>query len=84
LISWSSGNGVDELDLEQLALVAEHAFGLLARPNLLGEGFVAGDDLAHLLLDGFEILRGERLVAEEVVVKAVLDHRTDGDLGPGP
>src|SRR5262249_3305881 len=77
-------DGVDELDLEQLTLVAEHALGRLARPNFFGEGFVARDDLAHLLLDGAEILRGERLVAEKVVVKAVLDHRADGDLGPGP
>ena len=45
------GDGVDQLDLEQLALVAEHALGLVARPDLLGEGFVARDDLAHLLLD---------------------------------
>src|SRR5437763_3651590 len=77
-------DGVDQLDLEQLALVAEHALGGLARPDLLAEGFVAGDDFAHLLLDGAEIFRGEWLVAEEVVIKAVLDHRADGDLGPGP
>jgi len=77
-------DGVDELDLEQLALVAEHALGLVARPRLLGEGFVARDDLAHLLLDGLEILRRERLVAEEVVIEAVLDHRPDGDLRARP
>src|SRR5262245_13022716 len=75
---------VDELDLEQLALVAEHALGVVARPDLFAEGFVAGDDFAHLLLDDAEIFRGERLVAEEVVIKAVLDHRADGDLGAGP
>ncbi len=77
-------NGVDKLHLEQLALVAEHALCLLARPHLLGERLVAGDDLAHALLDRREILRGERLVAEEIVVEAVLDHRPDGDLGAGP
>ncbi len=75
---------VDQLDLEQLALVAEHLLGLVARPHLLGEGFVARDDLAHLLLDGVEVFRRERLVAEEVVIEAVLDHRADGDLGAGP
>ena len=78
------GDGVDQLDLERLALVAEHALGLVARPFLLGEGFVARDDLAHLLLDGLEVLRGERLIAEEVVVESVLDHRADGDLRAGP
>ncbi len=77
-------DGVDQLDLEHLALVAEHALGLVARPHLLGEGFVARDDLAHLLLDRLEILGRERLVAEEVVVETVLDHRADGHLGAGP
>ena len=78
------GDGVDQLDLERLALVAEHALGLVARPYLLGEGFVARDDLAHLLLDRVEVLRRERLVAEEVVIEAVLDHRADGDLRARP
>ena len=79
-----AGNGVDQLDLEGLALVAEHLFGLFAAPHFLGEGFVARDDLAHLLLDGGKILRRERLVAEEVVVESVLDHRPDRDLRARP
>ena len=79
-----AGNGVDQLDLEGLALVAEHLLGLLAVPDFLGEGFVARDDLAHLLLDRGKIFRRERLVAEEVVVEAVLDHRADGDLRARP
>ncbi len=77
-------DGVDQLDLEQLALVAEHLLRLVARPRFLGERFVARDDLAHLLFDGREILRRERLVAEEVVIEAVVDHRADGDLRAGP
>ena len=70
--------------LNVLALVAEHALGLVARPDFLGEGFVARDDLAHLLLDRGEIFRRERLVAEEVVIEAVLDHGPDRDLRAGP
>ncbi len=31
-----------------------------------------------------EILRRERLVAEEIVIEAVVDHRADGDLRAGP
>ena len=77
-------DGVDQLDLESLALVAKHLLRLVARPHFLGEGFVAGDDLAHLLFDRVEILRRERLVAEEIVIEAVLDHRPDGDLRAGP
>ena len=81
LVAW---NGIDQLDLEHLALVAEYLLGLLAVPFFLGERFVARDDLAHLLLDRREVLRRERLVAEEVVIEAVLDHRPDGDLRAGP
>ena len=77
-------DGVDELDLEGLALVAEHALRLLARPDLLGERPIARNDFAHLLLDRGEVLGRERLVPEEVVVEAVLDHRADRDLGAGP
>ena len=77
-------NGVDQLDLEGFALVAEHLLGLFAIPDVPGKGFVARDDLAHLLLDRGKILRRERLVAEEVVIEAVLDHRADGDLGARP
>ena len=77
-------DGVDQLDLEVLALVLEHALGLVARPDLLGEGFVARDDLAHLLLDHRQVFRRERRVAVEVVEEAVVDHRADGDLRAGP
>ena len=77
-------NGVDQLDLEAFAAVAKHVLGVLARPHFLGERLVARDDLAHLFLDCGEILRRERLVAEEIVIEAVLDHRPDGDLGAGP
>ncbi len=76
-------NCVDQLDLEGLALGLEDMLGLVARPHLLGERGVALDDLAHLLLDRRQVVGGERLVAEEVVVEAVLDHRPDGDLGAG-
>ena len=79
-----AGNGVDQFDLEVLALVAEHLFGLLATPHLLGERLVARDDLAHLFFDRGEIFRRERLVAEEIVVEAVFDHRADRHLGARP
>ncbi len=77
-------NGVDQFDLEGLALVAEYLFGFLARPDFLGERLVARDDLTHLLFDRGKVFRRERLVAEEVVVETVLDHRTDRDLGARP
>ncbi len=75
---------VYEFDLEQLTLVAEDALGLVARPHLARERLVARDDLAHFFLDRGKIVQGERLVAEEVVVEAVLDHRSDGHLRTRP
>ena len=79
-----AGNGVDQFDLEGLALVAEHLLCLLARPDFFRERLIARDDLAHLLFDGGKIFRRERLVAKEVVIKAVLDHRADRDLCARP
>ncbi len=77
-------NGVDQLDLERFALLLEQALRFLARDNPLRERLVAGDDLAHALFDRREVLGRERLVAEEVVVEAVLDHRANRDLRSGP
>ena len=77
-------NGIDQLDLEVLALLAEELLGLLAAPDLLRERRVLGDDLAHLLFDLAEIVGLERLRLGEVVVEAVLDHRADRHLRAGP
>ena len=81
---WSAGMASTSSTLNISPLSREHALGLVARPDLLGEGFVARDDLAHLLLDRRKVFGRERLVAEEVVIEAVLDHRADGDLGARP
>src|SRR5262245_65046471 len=43
---------VDELDLEQLALVAEHALGVFARPYFFRKWFVTGHYLAPRLCGG--------------------------------
>ena len=78
------GNGVDQLDFERFALLFEQALCLLARHGSLRERLVAGDDLAHALFDRREILWRERLIAEEVVVETVLDHRANCDLRAWP
>ena len=75
---------VDEFDLERLALRGEPGLGLLARPELLCEGPILRDDLAHRLVDGREILGRERLGAGEIVVEAVVDDRADRHLRAGP
>jgi hypothetical protein len=50
----------------------------------LVNGLLRCDDLAHLLLDHRQVFGGERLVALEIVIETVLDHRADGDLRARP
>ncbi len=78
------GNGVDQFDLEGLALGLEIALRLVAADGALGERLIARDDFAHLLLDRGKILGRERRVAEEVVIEAVFDDRADGHLRARP
>ena len=77
------GDRIDEFDLESLAMGRKPCLGLVARPDLLRERLVAGDNLGHFFFDRGKILRRERLRAIEIVIKAVLDHRPDRDLGAG-
>ena len=77
-------NGVHQLDLEHLALVAEELLGLLAAPELLREGRVLRDDLRHLLFDLRNVFRLERLLLGEIVEEAVLDDGADRHLRAGP
>src|SRR5262245_45795187 len=55
------GDGVDQLELERLTLVAEQLLGRPAVNHFASEGRVAGYDLAHLGLDLGEIVRREGL-----------------------
>ena len=73
-------NGVDQFALEGLALLLEEVERLIARPDFLHDRPVARDDLAHLLFDDRQVFDRERRLAIEIVIKAVLDHRADGDL----
>ena len=57
--------------------------GLVAVPDLAHDLLVAIDDLLHALFDLGQIVQTEGRVAGEVVVEAVLDGRTDRDLGAG-
>ena len=77
------GDGVDQLELEGLALVGEQPLRGVAINDFAGEGRIARDDLAHLGLDDRQIFRREGLVAGKVVIEAVLDHRPDGHLRAG-
>ena len=60
--------------------LAEVLQRLLARPPALHKGVLRGDALPHALLDGGQIVRRQRARQLHVVVEAVLDGRTDGEL----
>ena len=79
-------DGADALDdLALVGLVGEDRQGLVGRDVGADERLVFGDDLAHPVLDAFEVALAERLAAGEieVVVEAVLDRRADRELGAG-
>ena len=73
---------LDDLDLELLTLGGEQLDRLLRRDLGALEAQVRRDDRVGLGLDAGELVLRERLAAIEVVVEAVLDRRTDRDLGP--
>ena len=78
-----SGQVADQLGLVLLAPVLEEADRLVAVPDFAHEAGIAGDDLAHLRLDLFQIVGRERLGPREVVIEAVGDRRADRDLRAG-
>ena len=78
-----AGQVLDQLSLVFLALRLEEGDGLLAVDHPALEPGAAADNVAHLRLDGGEVVRRERLIAGEIVVEAVLDRRADGHLGAG-
>ncbi len=74
---------VDPLGLEAFAVLLEPGLEAVAVPDAALDRQVAVDDLAHPLLDLREIVRGEGLLAREVVIETVLDRRAEGDLRAG-
>ena len=74
---------VGPLGLELLAVLAEVVLDLRAIPHRALDRQVAVDDLGHALLDLREVLGREGLVADEVVVEAVLRRGAERDLRAG-
>ncbi len=73
------GEFTDELEL--VRLIGEDLLGLGTREHAAVERLLRGDDVAHLGLDGLEVLGCERAADLEVVVEAVLDRGTDAEVG---
>ena len=76
-------NRIDQFDFERLVALLIKLARLLPRFDFARDGQIARDDFAHALLDGFQIGGDERLRAQKIVIKAVVDHRPDGDFGFG-
>ena len=71
----------DQLDL--VGLVGQLDRGILVVDLPANEGLALVDDALHDLLEGLEVLGGERVVDVEVVVEAVTDGRADAQAGLG-
>jgi hypothetical protein len=77
------GNRIDQFNLVDFTLIGKNLPRFFARPDLLGERLVAGNDFPHFLFDHRQIFRREGLVLGKIVIKAVLDDRANGDLRAG-
>ncbi len=79
----AGGDVLHDLDLVLLAELLEERERVRHRDLVADERQVPRDLLVGRLLDLLEVLRGERRLAREVVVEAVLDRGADGDLRAG-
>lgn len=74
------GQVLNQFDLIIFALGLKNFDGLIAIPDFARKWFVRGDDFFHFLFDRGEVVRGERLIAGEIVVEPVFNGRSDGHL----
>ena len=74
-------NVLDDAGLVLLTPRAEKGHRLVARHFAALHLQIVGDDLLHLVLDRLQIFGAKRLVAGKIVVEAIVDRRTDRDLG---
>ena len=74
---------LNDLHLVVLAHVTKDLDGLFARAHNALNGQIVCSDLQHALLDIFEVFRRKVMTRRKVVVKAVLNRRTYGDLRTG-
>jgi hypothetical protein len=74
---------LDDLDLVALTLAGEEPDRVRLREHAARDRQVPRDDLAHSLLDRLEVGGCERFGTDEVVIEAVVDHRSDRHLGAG-
>src|SRR5262249_22320900 len=73
-------NLADIFGLVALADAVEEGYRPVAAPHLARDRFVAAHDVAHALLDAREVVGRERRCAREIVIKAGVGRRAEGDL----
>lgn len=76
------GEFFDQLMLEWIVGVL--LFGLLSTEHMLGKEIPPTHDLPHFFLDLFEVVIRDWLAELEIIIKAVIDGRTDGTFGIWP
>ena len=75
-----AGNGFDNLRLVMLPLILEKIDCLGAIPDLALDFQLAGADFRHAFLDCRQIFGRKRTLVGKIVIEAVLNHGTNGDL----
>src|SRR5690606_39984503 len=74
-------NGGNDLCLVVLANALEELDSIVAQPLFAGNHFVFLGQFRHFLFNGFQILGRKGTLVGKVVIKAVVNHRADGNLG---
>ena len=78
-----SRNALDDLSLVVLAHGIEKAHRGISIHEFPRDGLISGRELPHLVLNGSEVLEGQRSLIGEIIVKPVLNDWPDGDLKVG-
>ena len=76
-------NALKNLHLVFFAHLVEQGDRIIPGHHRPGDGQVGLGNLLHALLDLFQVLWRKRTVIGEVIIKAVVNHRADRDLGRG-
>ena len=74
-------NGLDDFHLVVLTDFGKDPDRLIPAPDLAPDGKIPLHDHMHAILDLLQVFGRERFVTREIIVKAILDRRTDGNLG---
>ena len=75
-----SRDRADQLSLVRLADALEVLDGFVARNDLARDLLILLGQFRHFLFDCDQVFRRERALVGEVIIKAVVDHGTDGHL----